>query len=331
MTSAAPDDFRPATRLPPWAPKLEGRRRLRALPCSGFFLGANLPWVEYGCDFGASAWFPQGGLAARTDVRATFEFSLDRLAADGITIVRLFVLCDGRSGIRFDAKGVPTGLDDAFFRDADAVFDAAVWRGIGLVPVLFDFHLCSAPEIASSVVLGGRSSLITDPDRRDALFTRIVVPLVNRYREHPAVLAWDLFNEPEWCIRGIGTPFGTRGIPPEELHAWLRALVACVHSYAPQPVTVGSAGAAYLDFVRGLDLDVYQIHWYERFGWAALADPVERLGLDRPVFLGEFPGRTSAATPAEIVSAARNAGYAGALIWSVLSQDPASAYEALSF
>lgn len=315
-------------------------RLLRAVPAPlgsvpwpppGFFIGANLPWVEYGCDFGASAWFPEGGLGARAEARAIFEASLDRLVADGLTTVRLFLLCDGRSGVRFDADGTPTDLDEVFFRDADAAFDAAAARGVGLIPVLFDFHLCDVPDALNGVQLGGHADLVTDPTRREALLTRVVGPLVSRYREHPGVVAWDLMNEPEWCAQGISALFGTRGVPAEALHACLSELTACLHAFAPQPVTVGSAGTAYLDLVRGLDLDFYQVHWYERFGWAALADPVERLALDRPVILGEFPGRTSSTTPAEIVSTAHRAGYRGALIWSVLSQDRASAYEPLSW
>jgi len=32
---------------------------------AGFVVGANLPWLRYGGDFGANAWSPQGGLASR--------------------------------------------------------------------------------------------------------------------------------------------------------------------------------------------------------------------------------------------------------------------------
>jgi hypothetical protein len=95
-------------------------------------------------------------------------------------------------------------------------------------------------------------------------------------------------------------------------------------------VTVGLARAAGLDLTRGLGLDFYQVHWYERFGWNALADPVDALELDRPVLLGEFPGRATNSTPGAIVAAARGAGYCGALVWSVLSEDDASGYEPLS-
>jgi hypothetical protein len=90
-------------------------------------------------------------------------------------------------------------------------------------------------------------------------------------------------------------------------------------------VTIGCAGTWRLDLVTPLGLDFYQVHWYERFGWAALSRPVADLGLDdRPVILGEFAGR--GVQPAEVLDTARRAGYEGALVWSLLAQDEYSAY-----
>ena len=79
--------------------------------------------------------------------------------------------------------------------------------------------------------------------------------------------------------------------------------------------------------MRPLGLDFYQVHWYERFGWATLERPVADLGLgDRPVILGEFPGRSRFVV--EVLDAAKRAGYAGALVWSILAEDNQSAYPA---
>ena len=89
-------------------------------------------------------------------------------------------------------------------------------------------------------------------------------------------------------------------------------------------MTVGSAGTWQLDLVRPLGLDFYQIHWYERFGWAALEQPVAELGLNAPAILGEFSGRS--ARIADVLHAAQGAGYAGALVWSVLAEDDQSGY-----
>jgi hypothetical protein len=291
-----------------------------------FFVGANLPWIDYGCDFGANAWHPQGGLGARPDARSRFEDALDRLVADGVSIVRLFLLCDGRAGIRFDAAGVPLSLDDAFFRDADLAFDSAADRGLRLLPVLFDFHLCDAPQDVNGIQLGGRSALLTDPVSHDRLLAFIVRPIAERYGRHPGIAAWDLFNEPEWCTRPPAATSDTRSVPFGRMRACLALMAGCVRAEATQQVTVGSANTSHLDIVRGLGLDFYQVHWYEPFGWEALSDPVGRLDLDRPVLLGEFPGRLTDVTPSEVISTARQAGYRGALVWSVLSQDNASEY-----
>src|SRR4029450_10667751 len=45
-------------------------------PPPPFLIGANLPWVHYGIDFGANAWRPEGGVAqpaARAQLEAAFR------------------------------------------------------------------------------------------------------------------------------------------------------------------------------------------------------------------------------------------------------------------
>jgi hypothetical protein len=83
-----------------------------------FVLGANLPWIDYGCDYGASAWFPQGGLGARPEAQARFERAMDRLAAGGVTIARVFLfhLCDPAR----EVEGVTIGGRSAFVTDEGA-------------------------------------------------------------------------------------------------------------------------------------------------------------------------------------------------------------------
>ena len=74
--------------------------------------------------------------------------------------------------------------------------------------------------------------------------------------------------------------------------------------------------------MRKLGLDFYQVHWYDSVEAAApLKRPVSKLGLDRPVLLGEFPTRGSTVPPADVLVTTQSAGYSGALAWSMFAED----------
>ena len=286
-----------------------------------FVVGVNLPWIAYGTDVGASLWFPDGGLSRQPAALDRLDRTLAAIARDGISVVRVFLLCDARSGVRFDSSGSPLGVDEALLPDVEAMLAAARRHQVGLMPVLLDFHLCGPPKTVNGVQLGGRSQLIAESDARTGFIDRVLRPIVERFSSDDAVIAWDVMNEPEWCLRG--PLFRRTAVSFHALQRFLGEAVECVHRSARQPVTIGCAGTWRLDLVTPLDLDFYQVHWYDRFGWPALARPVAELGLqDRPVILGEFAGR-SIRLP-DVLDAARQAGYEGALIWSALAGDEQS-------
>jgi len=107
--------------------------------------------------------------------------------------------------------------------------------------------------------------------------------------------------------------------------------VSLIHLSTSHAATVGSASTRSLSLVEGLDLDVYQAHWYDHLNRRApLGRPVAALDLDRPLILGEFPTRGSFRSPDGILATARAAGYAGALAWSAMADDDASDRDALA-
>lgn len=284
-------------------------------------VGVNLPWATYGGDFGANAWHPHGGLLTR-EVHA-LAATLDSIAAAGLSLVRWFVLCDGRAGVRFAADGTPLGLDDHLVADLDFALELVGRAGLQLVPVLFDFHWCRPGRIEGAVQLGGRAPSVRDPLARAALVSRVVGPLAARYADEPTIAAWDLFNEPEWITLGYGTWNPLASVDAADLRALLGDVAALIHGVGSRPVTVGLASAAGFPLVAGLDLDILQVHWYDRFdGVAPLERPVH--AFDRPVWLGEFPSRGSSRTVGHLLDTAAQAGYAAAMAWSALGTDDVS-------
>jgi hypothetical protein len=289
-----------------------------------FWTGVNLPWLNYGGDFGANRWQPTGGIA-QPERRAALREVLGRLADGGAGCVRWFMLADGRAGLLESASGDLVGLDDHVLRDADAALDELERARLKAIFVLFDYHWFKRGRVVDGVRTGGRRALAIDPALRGRLIDRVVDPLLAHCGRHTSIGAWDVVNEPEWVTRGTRLPPRPTDVPKAAMRAFIRDIAGAVHRRTSHAATVGSASTRTLPLVEGLGLDVYQAHWYDRLDRRApIGRPVRELGLDRPIILGEFPTRGSRLTPPEILDAARMAGYAGALAWSALAGDEAS-------
>lgn len=289
-------------------------------------LGVNLPWKRYGCDFGTNAW-RLGGLSVHDNaaVRRVLRTARD----SGAEIVRWFMFCDGRAGIDYDAAGLPGRLQSAVFDDIARALDIVGDDDLRLVPVLFDFHWARPARVVNGVQLGGRAWMLRDPVARHALTVRVVDPVLARFGRDPRIAMWDLCNEPDWMAQASWPP-GAR-VRRFTLRQWFAELMLHVRGASAHPVTVGLATARGLSLVKGLHLDVLQVHWYDRHQRRApLEQCPSRPGHPPcPVILGEFPSANSERPPAQILATAHAAGYAGAWGWSLLADDTATARDAL--
>jgi hypothetical protein len=278
-------------------------------------------------------------VAIETDPVLAFDFEEPQLerdirrirehAGEAFSVVRIFVFCDGRASPMFSPDGKVAGLDDRFFSDFDALVDIAERNRILLIPVLLDFHWCARATAVSGVQLGGHANVIRDAAVRDTFLEGALKPLLQRYADRDAILAWDLVNEPEWAIRGIpGASEDTSDLVRfSEMRQFVAACTRHVNRFAPrQLVTVGSARRRWTALWTGLGLDLYQFHWYDRFEreepfpWP----PYHELGLDKPCIIGEVPTAGTQYSAAQFISAAANAGYSGLLLWSYRGRDGAS-------
>lgn len=288
-----------------------------------FEVGANLPWVTYGGDFGRGAGSPSGGLAQRADL-ADLAALVARAAEAGVSVVRWFLFCDGRGGVAFDERGWPLGVQDEVWRDVDTALRLVDGAGLDLVFVAFDFHWWRVPE-GTRALPPGRGTSLADPFGREALLDRVLAPVARRYGGEPAIRAWDLVNEPEWVTLGLGAWNPRRAFDAGDVRAFLHAGVEVVHTETTHACTVGSASFRWLPLVAGLGLDLYQAHWYDKLdAHTPLGKPVDLATCSAPIVLGEFPTRGSMRTTAAILDAARASGYCGAWLWSLNATDEAT-------
>ena len=286
-----------------------------------FLHGANLPWFSYGGDFGASAWNPQGGVGRKGQRQRLYEH-FRSWRGQGIEVLRWFLFCDGRAGIRFDPAGTPLGPDPCLYADMDAALEAAEAAGMRIIFVMLDFLWFDKAAMVNGVQTGGRSKAVGSAARQRALRRRVLAPVLARYGRSPAILAWDIVNEPEWATRGWGGGIIGPAVSFLAMRRFIRRTARLVHRHTGHLATVGLGNAAGLPLVLGCGLDFYQVHWYDRWEEVApLARPVQELDLDLPLLLGEFPARNSGLTPEAIMAAASESGYCGALRWSILARD----------
>ncbi|MBL8971969.1 MAG: cellulase family glycosylhydrolase, partial [Myxococcales bacterium] len=205
-----------------------------------FLLGANYPWKSYGGDFGSNAWGVYGVHTKPDEIAGQFQ----QMAEGGLQVVRWFIFTDGRAGVIFDNSGTPSGLHEDVLKDFDAAVSIARDHGIYLVPVLFDFHWMFWSKQENQVQIAGRSDTITDPVKRAALVEKVVIPLLAAYKDEPAILAWEIMNEPEWSIADLpeGSPDNQANpVPLADFYALSVAIADAVHNTTSAYVTLGSA------------------------------------------------------------------------------------------
>ncbi|MBK7826854.1 cellulase family glycosylhydrolase [Nannocystis sp.] len=304
-----------------------------------FLLGANYPWKSYGGDFGSNAWGVYGVHTKADEIAGQFQ----QMADSGLNVVRWFVFTDGRAGVIFDNSGTPSGLHADVLIDFDTAVGIASDHGIYLVPVLFDFHWMFWAKQEGEVQLGGRSDTITDPVKRAALVEKVVIPLLEQYKDEPAILAWEIMNEPEWSIADLpeGSPDNqANAVPLADFYSLAIAIADAVHSKTSAYVTLGSASIKWIKAwtpafaaahkLPALNLDFYQAHyypWMDGQGFDNHADygslkfspneqTYEALGLDRPLVIGELVISDDAGKRLDTLL---NNGYAGAWPWSLNS------------
>jgi len=303
---------------------------------SKFLLGINYPWLNYGTDFGANSWGHHG--VSEPNSRQQLDSDFGDLQQHGVRVVRWFLFCDGRAGIQINSDGTVKGLDPYVFKDMDAALEIARKHKIMIVFVLFDVSMlqpaipdttAGTPPGYAPVKMGGHREFVANHQVRQTLFDNVVKPILQRYGNDGAVVAWEVINEPEWVMSIGWTHRGSISVP--DMQDFVRQVSQLIHQNTAQVATVGGADRRWCSLWKDVGLDYFQFHHYPYMERYAPYDlPADDLGLNKPVLIGEFPTRNTNRTLSLYLDLALKNGYAGAFPWSYRATDKYTGWSSVS-
>ena len=257
-----------------------------------FIVGTNWRMIEYGQNFGTTAWFPKGNGVTlhRNFINAYMEY----LKNSGVRVIRVFLLCDGRTV--FDKDGNVTGYNTVFKNDVSTLLNLAQSNNLKIEFVLFDFQMAGKASNDGGVWVRGRSKIITDETTRNNFKKGFLQPFLISYGNHPSVYGFDIMNEPEWLVsksEGGGWEDVTdstkpdQPIPVSQMNQFFSECIESIRLNTDGKLVTVGVSCTKVGLVENVDIDYYALHYYPYMG--DLSSLIASIPSGKPWVLEEFP------------------------------------------
>ncbi|WP_117881618.1 T9SS type A sorting domain-containing protein [Aureibaculum luteum] len=278
--------------------------------CQNLFLsGTNLAWNQFSGDVGFG-----------TNPNLTyFDNFFSEVKASGGNSVRWWLHTDAAFTPEIQTSGNITGLHHSLTNQQiiDQIKDVldAAWSNNVLVNIsLFSFDMLQDPTAKSwtDINYDGNLAFLKSSTNVQSYIDNALTPMVNGLKDHPALMSWEIFNEPEGMTSEFGwTPVR---ISMADVQMVVNKLAGAIHDADSEALVTNGTWSmlantdknvssnvnqknyysdAALIAAGGSDngtLDFYQVHYYD---WQSSSispfhHPASYWELDKPVMVGEF-------------------------------------------
>jgi hypothetical protein len=290
-----------------------------------FLSGANVAWIHYARDIGD----PDTPLD-----KVSFARMFKSVRNNRGNCLRFWIHINGMNTPEFDGRLV-SAPGERVLEDLKSLCDLAYEYDVGLILCLwsFDMQRIKDDPIPNSHLLRNRNILTTDSGM-DSYIQNALIPMVGSLKEHPGIIAWEVFNEPEGMTE-VGNWNETQHVAQHDVQKFTNRCAGAIRQTDPKAkITNGAwsmiAGSDqdgntnyYTDerlIAAGGDpmgtLDFYSVHYYDWDKNSPFQKPYSHWLWDKPTVIAEFhPHCDNCGDGSNFENLYKN-GYAGALAWS---------------
>ncbi|MCX6133204.1 MAG: Ig-like domain-containing protein [Ignavibacteriales bacterium] len=162
-----------------------------------FLSGSNLAWLSFANDIGPG-----------TRDFTAFGDVLLQMHNHGGNALRWWLHTNGTVSPAFNDTGAVIGPGDGTIESLRKALDIAWQREIGMNLCLWSFDMLRSTN--SSSVVARNLKLLSDTTYISAYINNCLIPMVDSLKRHPAIIAWEIFNEPE----GMSNEFYFHSVDP---------------------------------------------------------------------------------------------------------------------
>ncbi len=193
-----------------------------------FLNGANFAWINFANDIGPG----------NTNF-AQFESIFQQVSANGGNAMRLWLHTTGSNTPQFNDSGLVIGPGIGAIDDLKQILDLAWKYHVGVFPCLWSFDMLRSTN--SATVVNRSMKMLSDTVYLRAYINNSLIPMVSALKGHPAIIAWEIFNEPEGMSNEFFFYSADQHVPMTSIQRFVNLASGAIHRTDPHAqVTNGS-------------------------------------------------------------------------------------------
>ena len=186
-----------------------------------FLNGINVAWVNFAGDLGPSS----------LNV-AQFRTEFQTVHSNGGNALRVWLHTNGSQTPVYNASGYVTGPGPNTIQNLKQLLSLAKQNDVGLILCLWSFDMLRTTEL-DSVQLYANMKMLTDTSYTMAYVRNALIPMVDSVKDDPAIIAWEVCNEPNGMTTGTQYYSADPSVPISAVQQFTNLIAGGIHRADP--------------------------------------------------------------------------------------------------